>query len=144
MERKRYNKNISKVEKVVIEDSLRKVLEKHLEIFFAYIHGSFTKEGDFRDIDVAVYLKEVHPSPLQYELKMETELMEAVGKYQVDVRVLNSSPLSFKYNVLKEGVRLFVRNDEARTDFQEATLTNYFDFAPYRNMYLKETLGLGV
>ncbi len=143
MEAKRHKK-IPKDKRTAIENNLKEVLEKHPKISFAYLHGSFIKDEGFGDIDVAVYLKDIPPSPLDYELKLETELMDAVGCYTVDVRVLNMSPLSFKYNVIKDGVLLIVRDDELRAQFQETTLINYFDFAPYRNNYLKETLGVGV
>ncbi|MEK6576497.1 MAG: nucleotidyltransferase domain-containing protein [Nitrospirota bacterium] len=131
-------------EKKVIENAIKKVLEEDPEISFAYIHGSFVKGGDFNDIDLAIYLKNPPLSPLDYELKMETELMDAVGSHPIDVRVLNVSPLSFRYNVIKGGVLLIVRDDDKRTDFHEATLSNYLDFVLYRNLYLKETLGLRV
>lgn len=143
MKEKRYKK-ISQTEKQLIESRIKNALIKRPEIVFAYIHGSFTKQVDFKDIDVAVYLKDVPSSLLQYELALETELMGAVAHYPVDVRVLNGSPLSFKYHVIKEGTLLMVRDDDMRADFQEATLSGYFDFAPYRTMYVKETLGLGV
>jgi hypothetical protein len=132
------------VEKARITAVIRNILEKHDEISFAYLHGSFIREGGFRDIDVALFLAELPESPLQYELACETEIMAAVTRYPVDVRVLNSAPLSFKYQVTKEGVRLFVRNDDERAAFQESTLAQYFDFAPFRALYMKETLGLGV
>lgn len=58
--------------------------------------------------------------------------------YPIDVRALNGSPLSFRYHVIKEGMLLMVKDDDLRSDFQEATLSGYFDFAPYRTIYLKE------
>lgn len=143
MGRGKLNK-LLKRNKKTIEKNLREALKKHEEISFAYLHGSFAKEDSFRDIDVAVYLKEIPTSILEYELRIEAELMGIVGKYPVDVRVLNTSPLSFRYNVIKDGTLLMARDDDERTDFQEITLTHYFDFLPYRNIYLKETLGLEV
>lgn len=143
MMEKRHRK-ISDAEKEAIKKDLKKVLEKHPEISFAYLHGSFIKEQGFKDIDIAVYLIETPSSILDYELKLETELMGAAVHYQVDVRVLNSSPLSFRYNVIKEGIPLIVRDDDKRAEFQENTLIDYFDFAPYRKMYLKEVLGVGI
>ena len=136
--------NLLKSDKKTIEEGLGKALEKHAEISFAYLHGSFVKEDGFRDIDVAVYLKELPAGVLEYELQMEAELTEVVGNRPVDVRVLNMSPLSFRYNVIKDGIVLISRNDDERADFQEATLARYFDFAPYRNIYLRETLKLGI
>lgn len=141
---KKILKKVSKAEKKAIEKTIKEVLERYPEISFAYIHGSFAQEKDFSDVDLAVYLKDLPPSPLEYELKMETELMDAIHGYPADVRVLNRSPLSFRYNVIKGGVLLIVRDDDTRTEFLEATFSNYFDFAPYRYKYLRETLGLGV
>jgi len=45
-------------------------------------------------------------SVLEYELQMETDLLEALRKYIIDVRVLNGAPLSFKCNVIKDGIVL--------------------------------------
>ncbi len=137
------SKNLTENEKMTITGSLRNTLEKHAEISFAYLHGSFVEEDGFRDIDVAVYLKEIPTSPLEYELNIEAELMGVVSRYSVDARVLNNSPLFFRYNVIKNGIILFAANDDERADFQETTLSAYFDFAHHRNIYLKETLGFG-
>jgi predicted nucleotidyltransferase len=130
-------------DKSALIEKLKSVLEERQEILFAFVHGSFIKDGPFRDIDIAVYLSEDRTSVLEYELELETVFVQSISRYPVDIRVLNNAPLSFKYNVIKEGRILVVKNDDARTDFQEITLTNYFDFAPFRSLYLKETLGIG-
>jgi len=135
---------LSKEEKLKIEETLRNALKKHSEISFAYLHGSFIKNEGFKDIDLAVYAKKMPFSLLQYELSLETEIMEQIGRYIVDVRILNSSPLSFRFNVIRDGIVLFVRNDDERVEFQEATIRDYLDFAYYRELYVKETLGHGV
>lgn len=140
-----YNLNkLEKPNKKAIGEDIRRVLEKHLEISFAYLHGSFIKGNAFHDIDVAVYIEVLPESVLEYEIRMETELRKAVGGYIIDVRVLNTSPLSFKYNVIKDGIVLLVRDDDKRADFEETTIAAYLDFLPYRNMYLEETLGVKV
>ncbi len=138
------SKKLHKDDKSAIVKELTDALKTHTEISFGYLHGSFIQEGGFKDIDVAIYLKGTPASPLQYELRMETELMKVVGRYSVDVRTLNSSPLSFKYNVIKEGIILIERDADVRADFYEDTIKHYFDFAPYRKMYLVEALGLGL
>ncbi|MCJ7782538.1 MAG: nucleotidyltransferase domain-containing protein [Desulfobacterales bacterium] len=127
-----------------IEKKIRDILVKKSEISFAFAHGSFVKEDHFRDIDIAIFLDQIPEHLLDYELSLETELMNTVGTYQVDVRVLNTAPLSFKYNVIKSGSILLVKDDDKRTDFQEAVLSHYFDFEPYRNNYLRETIGVEV
>jgi predicted nucleotidyltransferase len=138
------HKSLVEEEKQAAITAVRSSLEAHADISFAYLHGSFAAGSGFRDIDIAVYLKHSPASPLDRELRLEAELMKAVGGYPVDVRVLNGAPLSFRYNVIKGGLLLFARDDDERADFVEHTLSAYFDFAPYRMLYLKETLGLGV
>ena len=135
---------LTKEEKLKIEETLKNALKKHSEISFAYLHGSFVKNEGFKDIDLAVYIKEIPLALVQYELNLETEIMEQIGKYIVDVRILNSSPLSFRFNVIRDGIVLFVRNDDERVEFQEATIRDYLDFAYYRELYVKETLGRGI
>lgn len=136
--------NLQGSDKKAIEENLRQVLGKHVEISFAYLHGSFIKGNGFQDIDVAVYLERLPASVLEYELQMEAELIVAVGRHIIDVRVLNTAPLSFKYNVIKDGIILLVKNDDKRADFQEATIAAYLDFLPYHNIYLEETLGVKI
>jgi len=135
---------ISESDKKIIMERLRYSLEKRPNLLFAYVYGSFVMADKFRDIDIAVYLKQIPSTPLHVELELETELGNIIKNYLVDVRILNNAPLSFRYNVIKSGKPIVVVDDDARTDFEEATLSNYFDFSPFRKMYLKETLGHGI
>ena len=135
---------ISESDKKIIMERLRYSLEKRPNLLFAYVCGSFVMADKFRDIDIAVYLKQIPSTPLHVELELETELGNIIKNYLVDVRILNNAPLSFRYNVIKSGKPIVVVDDDARTDFEEATLSNYFDFSPFRKMYLKETLGHGI
>jgi hypothetical protein len=135
---------ISESDKKIIMEKLRYSLEKRPNLLFAYVYGSFVVADKFRDIDIAVYLKQIPSTPLHVELELETELGNIIKNYLVDVRILNNAPLSFRYNVIKSGKPIVVVDDDARTDFEEATLSNYFDFSPFRKMYLKETLGHGI
>jgi len=132
------------VSKKAVKEAIRAVLKNHEEILFAYLHGSFVKKDVFHDIDVAIYLERMPASVLEYELQMETDLMEALRKYIIDVRVLNGAPLSFKYNVIKDGIVLLSKDDDKRADFEEKTIVLYLDFLPYHKLYLRETLGVEV
>jgi len=131
-------------EKEIMVEQIMAYLQRREDILFAYLHGSFFSGHRFRDIDVAVYLKPSSSPSLQVELDMEAELGQRVKKYPVEVRLLNNAPLSFRYNVIKHGEPILVTDDDLRCDFMEATLSHYFDFAPFRTMYLKEALGSGI
>lgn len=130
--------------KSFIKNTIGNELKKHPEVLFAYLHGSFLKQAVFHDIDVALYLENLPASILEYELKMETEIMAAAGRHIIDVRVLNTAPLSFRYNVIKDGILLLVKDDDKRAAFQEATISAYLDFLPYHKKYLEETLGIEI
>ncbi len=131
-------------EREAVLDALRSAIGECPGISFAYVHGSFLREGKFRDVDLAVYLASTPSSPLNVELKLETELGLVTGGCRLDVRILNGAPASFRYQVIKEGRPLLVKDEDARADFVEVTLRDYFDFAPFRREYLQETLGRGV
>ena len=134
----------SKAERDAIESALKGLIEKHAEVVFAYVHGSFGRGEAFSDIDITLYLGDIPASPLEYELSLEAECSEVIARFPADVKVLNAAPLSFRYHVIKDGKLLIERDGEKRAGFQEATLADYFDFAPYRALYVKEVLGLGV
>ncbi|MDP2855165.1 MAG: nucleotidyltransferase domain-containing protein [Smithellaceae bacterium] len=141
MEEKYYKITRQKKEDIVCR--IECFLENYPDLLFAYVHGSFISQDQFRDIDVAIYIKSTPTELLLVELDLEAKLYNLV-QYPVDVRILNSAPLSFRYNVIKDGRRLAVIDDDARCDFEEMTVSNYFDFAPYRKMYLQEALNRGV
>ena len=137
-------KAYTKEEKLVAAEALTCKLQEHSEILFAYLHGSFLNNDCFNDIDLALYLKKMPDSLLEYELNMEVIMSYAVVGVPVDVRLLNGAPLSFQYNVVKEGTPIVVNDENERAEFQERTVKRYFDFAPFRKMYMKEVFRFAV
>jgi len=131
-------------EKNSITEVIKDCLVKRADITFVYLHGSFINDDRFHDVDVALFLKAHPPSSLNAELELEGLLNNAAKKYPIEVRILNHAPLSFRYNVIRHGQLLFSLDDDLRSNFVEATLRDYFDFAPFRKMYLKEVLGSGI
>jgi predicted nucleotidyltransferase len=118
------------------KNTLRKitsVLKKRAEIVFAYCHGSFLLKGiKFRDIDIAVYLKEGFKTDIfDYEQKIG-DLLERKIKYPVDVKVLNIAPFYFLNNVFRTGKLLFSRDDDLLVKLIESSsieaIANY-DFS---------------
>jgi predicted nucleotidyltransferase len=107
------------------------------EIATAYIFGSFVESGLFSDIDLGILTEGAVEKPLDYELEMETQLEKRV-KYPVDVRIINQAPLSFTQNVIRHGRIILERNVALRVEFTGYILKRYFDFAPFRRLYLGE------
>ena len=129
---------LNDIQKKEIIDELTRLLIEREEIIFAYLHGSFLTH-DFRDIDIAVYLKK--DEDVLYEVELGVEL-EKILKFPVDVRVLNSAPLTFKFKVIKDGLLLFSRDERIRSDFEALTISEYHDFSYFRKRYRREVLGI--
>ena len=136
-----YQLNPEKKRQVI--ESIKSILKKK-GIIFAYLHGSFLCEN-FRDVDLAIYLEKPleKKEVLNCELSLERELENTIN-FPVDVRILNHSPLSFRYNVFREGNLLFSKDELARSDFISLTLVMYYDFNFFRKRYMREALGLEV
>jgi len=131
-----------------VMDTLAHALGARKEALFAYLHGSYAEGRPFRDLDIAVYVDEstLSGSLLACEVMLESELEKALRgaglAAPLDLRILNRAPLSFRYEVIKHGTPVFVGSDDLRVDFEAATISRYFDFAPFRREQLQEVLGL--
>ncbi|CAB48943.1 type VII toxin-antitoxin system MntA family adenylyltransferase antitoxin [Pyrococcus abyssi] len=121
-----------------IEEKLKKILEKHREVIFAYLHGSILETDYFRDIDVAVYVDESVKNYLKYEISLAVELEKEISM-EVDVRVLNDAPPAFRYRAIK-GKLLVSRDEKKRLNFVERTVEEYLDFEPIERIMRKELL----
>jgi len=129
---------LSEEEKEKIIELLREHLLKQEEVVFAYLHGSFTEDRPFRDVDIAVYVK--GRVPQFYEEELEEELSRLIG-LPVDVRLLNNAPVTFRFRAIG-GLLLFSRDERARCDFEEMAMREYHDYSYYLRMYRREALGI--
>ena len=121
-----------------VEERLRKALEEHGEVVFAYLHGSVLETEHFRDANVAVYFNESVGDPLKKELSLAAELEEKLG-LEVDVRALNDAPPAFRYRAVK-GNLLTDRNPKLRLRFIEEAVWEYLDFEPIERCMRRELL----
>lgn len=133
---------VRKDQKGKIREKITDILKNKQEQVFAYLHGSFL-EGNFRDIDLAVYLNKSKDKKemLEHELSLEREVEEHIG-FPVDVRILNHAPLPFRFTVIKEGTLLFSKNENVRSDFESLTFVEHHDFDFYRETYRRDALGI--
>ena len=121
----RYHKLCSEKREILLA-KIRDFFEKDEEVEFVYVHGSFIFDEPFRDIDITVYLKNPNKSYL-YTVNKSVELESKLG-YPVDIHTLNKAPLSFKYNIIKNGKLILVKNAKTLNTFIETTLKMYWDF----------------
>ena len=131
--------HLDKKKKSSLIKEISKVLDSRKEILFAYIYGSFLEEGYFRDIDIAVYVGDIKgKTDFVYEENLEKDLKKSLSvNIPIDVRVINKSPISFKYHVLK-GRLIVNHNEDKRVDFTVHTVSRYLDLEPMLSYYQKE------
>ena len=125
-----------------IAGALRRELEARPEVVLALLHGSFSKGGAYRDIDVAVWLDPGRLSTderFRYALDLSVHLHVQLGR-PIDVRVLNDAPLAFRYHAL-QGRPLVVRDEEFLDELRARTWDDYLDFQPFARQYLREAFG---
>lgn len=120
---------------------MQRELEARPEIILALLHGSFSRGGAYRDIDVAIWLDPGRLSldeRFRYALDLSVTLQLQL-KSPIDVRVLNDAPLAFRYHVL-QGRPLAVRDERFLDDLRARTWDDYLDFQPFARQYLREAL----
>jgi hypothetical protein len=53
------------------------------------------------------------------------------------MRILNTAPLAFQYNVRKDGIVIIDKDKDIRADFEGLVFKKYFEYVHLRNEYLK-------
>lgn len=108
--------------------SLEQELEADPAVAFAYLHGSFSGDIGFHDIDVGAYFSALPSESATHALDLAEKLSARTG-FPVDVRALDNAPLAFLFHVLQG--RLLVCHDEAvLADIIERTVPGYLDIEP--------------
>lgn len=109
---------------------ISKILAGLKEVDAAYIFGSFLERKDFNDIDVALLLSEsLDPyKSLKFSLRVAGELERRIRpRFEFDVKILNSAPIEFQFEVIKKGHVIFSRNESNRIDYESEVISAYLD-----------------
>jgi len=118
-------------EKEEVLHTIRTVLAGFDEIEVGYVFGSFCRE-DFGDVDVAI-LVTGEPTPYQamrFRARVERELERGwCYRFEADVKILNTAPISFQHEVIKSGRLVFSCDRERRIRYEAGVLSRYLDYA---------------
>ena len=93
---KYYRLNLERRELII--ERIRAILEEE-DVPLAILFGSFIDLDAFRDVDVAVYLRDSDPDHL---LRLASRLEGELG-FPVDVVPLNAVPSKFRHHILTKG-----------------------------------------
>ena len=108
---------------------LKKFFERRKEVQFAVLFGSLAKgtANKLSDIDVAVMVVPNFKDtfPYGYQATLTADLMQELRRNDVDVVILNKAPIALRYQVLRYGKFIYIRDEQARIQFQIDTINRY-------------------
>jgi len=117
-------------EKEEVLRTIRTVLAGFDEIEVGYVFRTFCR-GDFGDVDVTILITG-EPAPylaMRLARKIERELERGFCyRFEADVKILNTAPVSFQYEVIKSGRPVFLRDRERRVRYEASVLSRYLDY----------------
>ena len=119
-------------------NAIKEVIEKESEVLFTYLYGSSVYHDEVfgNDIDIAVYLRTLDMMGyLNKEEELTAALVTNLRNERIDLRILNVSPFLIQYNVIKEGIPIFVRDELERVGFEIMVMNRFFELKPYLNEY---------
>ena len=116
---------------------IKDILKKDKRVVFAYLYGSYTEGGNFKDVDISVY-STIEYDPFQLSADLKVALYESTGIYPdfFDVRVINHLidqgdlfSLLYLKQILETNKLLVDKNFDLRTDFIENYSMKYRECA---------------
>lgn len=112
-----------------VQDIAKSYCKGSKDILLGFLFGSYTREKTSKesDVDVAIYLKEEDE---RLEITIQNEL-ERLLKKQVDLVILNRSPATLSWNILRKGMPLTIKNRYLYLDFLldvSSEAQDFFDF----------------
>ena len=126
-----------------LEQKLRDFLFRVEGVTLAYLFGS-TARGEsncLSDIDVAVLFGDtlLQKEAFDLQLGLLSELTVLLQTNNIDLVVLNDSPLLLTYNIIRDGIIL--KSDEPlRVKFETKIMSRYLDERYHIERHAKESL----
>jgi predicted nucleotidyltransferase len=121
---------MSELDKERMVKEISRCLSGVEDLLLGYLYGSFLVQNDFNDIDIGLLVAgERTPYELfKYAMRIASDLERCITpRCEVDLRVLNTAPLEFQYEVVKTGQVVFARDENVRVAFEADVLAKYLD-----------------
>jgi predicted nucleotidyltransferase len=124
--------------------SARKLLENDERVVFAYLFGGLARGNvnPLSDVDIAVYLSGADGFA-ETKLSLFNSLCDALGTAEIDLVVLNTSPISFVGRVLRDRSLLVDKQPFLRHRYESLRLREFFDFKIKEDAFFQRRYGIG-
>jgi len=126
-----------------LEQKLREFFSRIDNVPLAYLFGSIVRgeASSLSDIDIAVLFKDnlLEKEAFDFQLKLIGDLMSLLKTNNVDLVVLNDSPLLLTYNVIRNGI-ILKSNEPLRVRFETKIMSRYLDEQYHIKRHARESL----
>ena len=128
-------KDIIEIENIINKDIDK--LVRDYNIILIYIFGSYAKGTNIQgsDLDIAVYL-EGDPDGF-VKLDILYELVGILNRDDIDLVILNNVDEILKFQVIKYGKLIYMKNLYSKVIFESRVMSEYMDKEHFRNIQSK-------
>lgn len=79
---------------------------------------------------------------MKCEVGLSHDLWRFIGKpvLEFDVKILNSSPIYFQYEVIKEGEVVYSGDEKERIEYEVCVVSVYLDYKPVLDFFNRRLL----
>jgi uncharacterized protein len=125
-----------------VKENIPVIVEKlspDREITALYVFGSLAKNvlKPLSDLDFGILLsgKLTKSKRFDKHLYLIGIFCDTFHTDEIDIVVMNDSPIHFCYNIIRSGKLLLVNNKKELIDFHELVVKKYLDFSYYQNEF---------
>jgi len=115
------------------------------DVVALFFFGGLSKEElkPLSDLDFGLLLEDhLNPRALfERQLDLIGIVADQLDTEEFDLIILNNAPLRFSHQILKNGKKIFVKDDRQLGEFQERVVKKYLDFLHYRREFDRTFLG---
>jgi uncharacterized protein len=113
------------------EKEVKEFLQKQDQVKLAYLFGSvaWQRAGKLSDVDLAIFLDESLDRKERFSLKLRllSVLEDILKTNQLDLVIMNDSPVSLNFEIIKANHPLFIRDRNLKVDLEHYIMSRYLD-----------------
>ncbi len=115
-------------------ERLKQVFGKFKEVKVAYLFGSHARKVVHKrsDVDIAIVAPDIELG--EYK-RLWSAIREVLSTERFDLVVLDGKPVSFRFEVIKEGRPIYALSEDSLNVFELGTIKVYLDTKPLRSLY---------
>lgn len=127
---------------VDIQMNLQRFFSERPEIIGVYLFGSHANETatPLSDMDLGLVMEQAfqdHKKQLEYELDLESSLIQSFQEQRFDIRVINEAPVIVQGKIITEGKEIYCSDPVRIRSFVEYVLMLYLDYKPVYDSLLE-------